>query len=79
MFRAVRFDVTSRVRPGKNRLAVSFRPTVLDREMPAWSIIGDDIRDSDNYFDLADRETTTIFVRNDAVPLGPHDVTVRWR
>jgi beta-mannosidase len=36
-------------------------------------------RFSDNYFDLADGETTTILVRNDAVALKPDDVTIRWR
>ena len=44
MFRAVRFDVTARVRRGRNRLAVCFSPTssmVADQKMPLWSIIGD--------------------------------------
>jgi beta-mannosidase len=53
MFRAVRIDVTSRVHAGKNRLAVCFRPTfsaVVDREMPTWSIIGDDIKRSKRNF-----------------------------
>jgi beta-mannosidase len=42
-------------------------------------VVDDRTRFSDNYFDLADSETTTTFVRNDAVPLSPRDVTVRWR
>ena len=53
MFRALRLDITSRARPGKNRLAVSFRPTfsaVVDREMPTWSIIGDDIKTTKRNF-----------------------------
>jgi beta-mannosidase len=36
-------------------------------------------RFSDNYFDLADCETTTVLVRNDAVAISPDDVVVRWR
>ena len=36
-------------------------------------------RFSDNYFDLAAGETTTVFVRNKAVPLSRDDVVVRWR
>ena len=53
MFRAVRFDITARVRPGKNRLAVCFRPTssaVMDREMPTWSIIADSIKETKRNF-----------------------------
>ena len=36
-------------------------------------------RFSDNYFDLADGETTTVVVRNEAVALSRDDVVVRWR
>jgi beta-mannosidase len=36
-------------------------------------------RFSDNYFDLADGETTTVIVRNEAVALSRDDVVVRWR
>jgi beta-mannosidase len=36
-------------------------------------------RFSDNYFDLAAHETTTVLVRNEAVALRPGDVVVRWR
>ena len=36
-------------------------------------------RFSDNYFDLADGETTTVLVRNEAVALSCDDVVVRWR
>ncbi len=53
MFRAARFDITARVRPGKNRLAVCFRPTssaVMDREMPTWSIISDSIKETKRNF-----------------------------
>ena len=34
---------------------------------------------SDNYFDLADDETTTILVRNEAVAVSSNEVIVRWR
>ncbi len=53
MFRAVRLDLTTRVRSGKNRLAVCFRPTssaVMDREMPTWSIIADSIKETKRNF-----------------------------
>ncbi|MFZ0681034.1 MAG: sugar-binding domain-containing protein [Candidatus Binatus sp.] len=53
MFRAVRSDVTARVHPGKNRLAVCFRPTssaVIDREMPTWPIISDSIKETKRNF-----------------------------
>jgi beta-mannosidase len=53
MFRAVRIDLTARMREGKNRLAVCFRPTssaVMDREMPTWSIIADSIRETKRNF-----------------------------
>ena len=36
-------------------------------------------RFSDNYFDLADGETKTVVVRNEAVALSPDNVAVRWR
>ena len=53
MFRAVRVDVTARVRPGRNRVAVCFRPTsgaVMDREMPTWPIIADSIKTTKRNF-----------------------------
>lgn len=53
MFREVGLDITARVRPGKNRLAVCFTPVasaVTDREMPLWSIIGDGIKESKRNF-----------------------------
>src|SRR5579862_1655887 len=53
MFRAVRLDVTACVRPGKNRLAVCFRPTssaVIDQEMPIWPIISDSIKETKRNF-----------------------------
>src|SRR5579862_7566532 len=53
MFRAVRFDVTARVRPGKNRLAVCFRPpysAVIDQAMPTWPIISDSIKETKRNF-----------------------------
>jgi beta-mannosidase len=53
MFRAARFDITARLRRGKNRLAVCFRPTssaVMDREMPTWSIISDSIKETKRNF-----------------------------
>ena len=53
MFRAVRFDITSRARPGKNRVAVCFTPTssaVIDREMPTWPIIADSINTTKRNF-----------------------------
>jgi beta-mannosidase len=36
-------------------------------------------RFSDNYFDLADGETKTVVVRNEAVALSPDNVAVSWR
>ena len=62
MFRAVRFDITARMRRGKNRLAVCFTPTsraVIDREMPTWSIIADSIK-----------ETKRNFIRKAQIRLG---------
>ena len=53
MFRAATFDVGARVRPGINRLAVSFTPTstaVIDKEIPLWPIIADPIKETKRNF-----------------------------
>ena len=53
MFRAVRIDVTARVRAGRNIVAVCFRPAssaVIDREMPTWPIIADSIKTTKRNF-----------------------------
>ena len=53
MFRRWRFDVTTRLRPGRNRLAIGFTPTatrLAGKEMPVWPIISDPIVESKRNF-----------------------------
>jgi len=53
MFRRWRFDVTARLRAGRNRLAVCFTPPsthTAGKEMPLWSIIADPIIESKRNF-----------------------------
>jgi beta-mannosidase len=47
MFRALAIDVTAKVRPGRNALAVRFTPTStveIDESLPSWSLGGDTLK-----------------------------------
>jgi beta-mannosidase len=53
MFRAWPFDISRKVLPGSNVLAIRFTPTstiVVDKTMPVWSIIADPIEETKRNF-----------------------------